>query len=83
MTSYQIQFAAAWIVLVVGLLTGAIVLVSDPAELGLTTVTFKWVVVLNTVLIGLGAYLPSVRRPPTSYDNPGPASDPDPQPRDR
>lgn len=83
MTTYQVQYYAAWTVFVLGLLTGAIVLVTDPAELGLTTVTFKWVLIFNTVLIGLGGVLPSIRRPPTSYDNPGPAANPDPQPRDR
>lgn len=83
MTNYQLQYAAAWIVLILGLVTGAIVLVSDPTELGLSPVAYKWVAIVNTVLIGLGAVLPSIRRTPTAYDNPGPASDPDPQPRDR
>jgi hypothetical protein len=83
MTAYQLQYAAAWIVLVIGLVAQAILLVADPADLGLTPIAYRWISVMNAVIIGLGAVLPSVRRTPTSYDNPGPAHDPDPMPRDR
>lgn len=83
MTNYQLQYAAAWIVFVIGLIVQAILIVTDPAELGLTPIMYRWVAVVNFVVIGLGGVLPSIRRPPAIYDNPGPGTNPDPQPRDR
>lgn len=59
--SYQTQVGVAWVVFAVGLLTGTIMLVTDPGDLGLTPVAMKWVVIVNTVLTGLAGILPSIR----------------------
>lgn len=83
MTTYSLQYYAAWGVAIVSALTGVIAAVSDPAELGLGPVVYRWIVVFNAFLTVMATMLPSLRRPPASKDDAGPRTNPDPMPRDK
>lgn len=82
MPSYRIQYVASWTVAIVAAFVGVVAAVSDPSELGLSPVLFRWIVVCNAFLTIVAGLLPSIRRPPVANDNAGPRSNPDPMPRD-
>ena len=81
-TTYGWMYAASWIVLLVGLVVDGINVIT-PEKLGLPVHAGAWAALFALVCRGLQSVLPALQRTPTSRDNSGPASNPDPMPRDR
>jgi hypothetical protein len=80
MSNYQTLWGMAVIATVASALTGAMLLAGGE-KLGLSDVAMAWVAVVASVLGTLNGFLPPLQRLPSSKDNAGPASSPDPMPR--
>lgn len=84
MSSYLIQYIAAWIVFVVGVVSGAVAAAGQSGmDLGMSKLVYNWCSLIVTICATVSPFLPSIRRPPVSTDDAGPAGHVDPMPRDR
>jgi hypothetical protein len=81
LTSYTTLYTLAVIVTLTTAAIGAINLAGG-GKLGLSDVTMAWIAVIAAVLGTLNGFLPPLQRWPSSRDDPGPKSNPDPMPRD-
>lgn len=52
-------------------------------KLGIPPIGMAWLTVIAGALGTLNGFLPALQRKPSSYDDPGPMSNPDPMPRDQ
>jgi hypothetical protein len=82
MTTYKLLYGAAWFCLLGILFCGGVTAIG-PADLGLPSHAAAWVALFGLIFGGVQSFLPPIQRFPTSVDNAGPRSDPDPLPRDR
>jgi hypothetical protein len=80
MTNYATLYYLAVTVTVLSVFLGAIQ-TAGGVQLGLSPQAMAWIAVIASALAVLNGFLPPVQRFPSSKDNAGPASNPDPMPR--